>query len=189
MSGRGIESAWGVILCIRCPTQKNTEYGFKNHAPLAFTTATPKPCLRSALTVITITASMFRHRERPAARQRLEQEQEHRTLDDEPGDNDRKRGSALEGEHQGNDTGLDLQPRAAPSRPQSLHPGLPCWPKLRRRRCHHGTCRKNLGTEHHVAAATQAFWPCRSSRNRCYLSHGIDQQPVKMFRPKSANVL
>jgi hypothetical protein len=50
---------------------------------------------------------MFRHRERPAARQRLEQEQEHRTVDDELGDNDRKRGNVPKGEHQGNDTGLD----------------------------------------------------------------------------------
>ena len=51
----------------------------------------------------------LRHRERPAARQRLEQEQEYRTVDDELGDNDRKRGNALEfakvsripGPHQG----------------------------------------------------------------------------------------
>jgi hypothetical protein len=45
----------------------------------------------------------------------LEQEQEHRTVDDELGDNDRKRGNALEGEHLSNDTGLDHQPRVAPS--------------------------------------------------------------------------
>ena len=60
---------------------------------------------------------MFRHRERPAARQRLEQEQEHRTVDDELGDNDRKRGNVPKGENQGSDTGLDHQPRVAPSQP------------------------------------------------------------------------
>jgi len=85
----------------------------KNHAPLVFTTATPKPCLRPDSNHHH--DFQIRHRERPAARQRLEQEQEHRTVDDELGDNDRKRGNALEGEHLSNDTGLDHQPRVAPS--------------------------------------------------------------------------
>jgi hypothetical protein len=40
-----------------------------------------------------------------------------------------------------------------------------------------------------VAAATRAFWPRRSSSNRRWLAHEIVQQPVKLFRPKSANVL
>ena len=41
---------------------------------------------------------------------------------------------------------------------------------------------------HHVAAVARAFWPRRSS-NRRWLVHEIVQQPVMLFRPKSANVL
>jgi hypothetical protein len=41
---------------------------------------------------------------------------------------------------------------------------------------------------HHVAAAARAFWSCRSS-NRRWLAHEIDQQPVKLFRKKPAEVL
>jgi len=33
------------------------------------------------------------------------------------------------------------------------------------------------------------FWPRRSSSNRRWLAHEIVQQPVNLFRPKSANVL
>jgi hypothetical protein len=164
-------------------------FGFKNHAPLVFTMATPKPCLRSALTVTTITASKLRRRERPAAWQRLEREQEPRTVDDEPGDNDRKRGNALEGEIQGNDNGLDHQPRAVSSR---LNPCIQCFEVG-------VNCAAavvimalagKLSTQGpHVAAATWAFWPRRSSSNRHWLAHGIDQQPVKIILQKSANVL
>ena len=42
---------------------------------------------------------------------------------------------------------------------------------------------------HDVAAAARAFWPRRSSSNRRWLAHEIGQQPVMLFRPKSANVL
>jgi hypothetical protein len=49
-------------------------------------------------------------------------EQEHRTVDDELGDNDWKRGKVLEGEYQGNGTRptTTSNPRSA----QPLHPGL-----------------------------------------------------------------
>jgi hypothetical protein len=36
---------------------------------------------------------------------------------------------------------------------------------------------------------TRAFWPRRSSSNRHWLACEIGQQPVKPFRPKSANML
>jgi hypothetical protein len=42
---------------------------------------------------------------------------------------------------------------------------------------------------HDVAAAARAFWPRRSSSNRRWLAHEIGQQPVMLFRPKSARVL
>jgi hypothetical protein len=42
---------------------------------------------------------------------------------------------------------------------------------------------------HDVAAAARAFWPRRSSSNRRWMAHEIGQQPVKPFRPKTANVL
>ena len=42
---------------------------------------------------------------------------------------------------------------------------------------------------HHVAAVARAFWLRRSSSNRRWLAHEIVQQPVKLFRPKSAKVL
>jgi hypothetical protein len=35
----------------------------------------------------------------------------------------------------------------------------------------------------------RAFWLRRSSSNRRWLAHEIVQQPVMLFRPKSANVL
>ena len=38
-------------------------------------------------------------------------------------------------------------------------------------------------------AIAPAYWPRWSSSNRRWLAHGIGQQPVKLFRPKSANVL
>jgi hypothetical protein len=47
---------------------------------------------------------------------------------------------------------------------------------------------KTSAQVHHVAAAARAFWPRRSSSRR-WLAHEIVQQPVNLFRPKSANVL
>jgi hypothetical protein len=47
---------------------------------------------------------------------------------------------------------------------------------------------KTSAQGHHVAAVARAFWPRRSS-NRRWLVHEIVQQPVMLFRPKSANVL
>ncbi|MGA2543919.1 MAG: hypothetical protein ABSG78_20405 [Verrucomicrobiota bacterium] len=41
----------------------------------------------------------------------------------------------------------------------------------------------------HIAAVVRAFWPRRSSSNRRWLAREIVQQPVKQFRPKTANVL
>jgi hypothetical protein len=48
---------------------------------------------------------------------------------------------------------------------------------------------KTSAQRYYIAAAARAFWPRRSSSNRRWLAHEIGQQPVKLFRPKSANVL
>jgi hypothetical protein len=48
---------------------------------------------------------------------------------------------------------------------------------------------KTSAQGHYVAAVARAFWPRRSSSNRRWLAHEIVQQPVMLFRPKSANVL
>jgi hypothetical protein len=48
---------------------------------------------------------------------------------------------------------------------------------------------KTSAQGHHVADVARAFWLRRSSSNRRWLAHEIVQQPVKLFRPKSANVL
>jgi hypothetical protein len=37
---------------------------------------------------------------------------------------------------------------------------------------------KTSAQGHYVAAVARAFWPCRSSSNRRWLAHAIDQQPV-----------
>jgi hypothetical protein len=96
------------------------------------------------------------------------------------GDNDRKRGNALEGEHQGNDTGLDHQPRVAPSR---LNPCIQAF-EIGVNRAAAATIMALAGKisaqGHYVAAVAQAFWPRRS--NRRWLAHEIGQQPVpKLF--------
>jgi hypothetical protein len=39
------------------------------------------------------------------------------------------------------------------------------------------------------AAATQALWPRRGSSNRRWPEHEIVQQPVRLHRPESANVV
>jgi hypothetical protein len=49
--------------------------------------------------------------------------------------------------------------------------------------------RKTSVQGRHVAAAARAFLPRRGSSNRCWLAYEIGQQPVKLFRKKSANVL
>jgi hypothetical protein len=83
------------------------------------------------------------------------------------GDNDRKRGNALEGEHQGNDNGLDDQSRATPSRSQSysyrFEVGVTCAVVA----AIMGLARKTPAQGHHVAAAARPFWPRWSSSNRC----------------------
>jgi hypothetical protein len=77
----------------------------------------------------------------------------------------------VEGEHQSNDSGIDHQPRAAPSRLnpciQSFEVGVNCAA---------------------AAAAARAFWPRRGSNNRRWLTHETVQQPVNLFRPNSAKV-
>ena len=50
---------------------------------------------------------------------------------------------------------------------QSLHTGLRAWPKLRRCRCHHGTCRKNF--------SVRALYRCRGTS---ILAAPWQQQPV-----------
>jgi hypothetical protein len=59
---------------------------------------------------------------------------------------------------------------------------------LSRYRCHHGACRKIRSAGHNVAAAAWAFWTRRGSSNRCWPEDEIVQQPVKLFRQKSAKV-
>jgi hypothetical protein len=48
---------------------------------------------------------------------------------------------------------------------------------------------KTSAQGHHGAAAARAFWPHRSRSNRRWLACEIVQQPVNLFRPKSANML
>ena len=116
--------------------------GFKNHAPVVFPTATPKLCLRTdsihhhgfqapvpgatsrpaTLGMRTGTSHHLRRtgRQRPEARQR-------------PGRR------ASQQRHLPRAT-FTSNARSA----QSLHPGLRGWRELCRRRCHHGTYRKNF---------------------------------------------
>ena len=161
--------------------------GFKNHAPAVFTTAMPAPCLRTASNYHH--GFQLRHRERPATRQRLEREQEPRTVDDELGDNDRRRGNALKGEHQGNDTSLDQQPRAPPSRLTPCIQGFEVGVNCAAAAAGMALPAETSAQGHHVAAVARAFWSRRSSSNRRWLAHEIGQQPVDLFRPKSAKVL
>jgi hypothetical protein len=48
---------------------------------------------------------------------------------------------------------------------------------------------KTSAQGHHVAAVARAFWPRRSTSKRRSLVCEIGQQPVNMFRKKSAEVL
>jgi hypothetical protein len=105
------------------------------------------------------------------------------------GDNDRKRGNALEGEHQGNDTGLDHPPRVAPSRLNPCIQGFEVGVNCAAAAAIMALAGKTSAQGHHVAVVARAFWPRRSSSNRRCLGHEIVQQPVRLFRPKSTNVL
>jgi hypothetical protein len=91
--------------------------------------------------------------------------------------------------HQGNDTGLDHQPRAAPSRLNPCIQGFEVGVNCAAAAVIMALAGKTSAQGHYVAAVARAFWPRRSSSNRRWLAHEIVQQPVMLFRPKSANVL
>jgi hypothetical protein len=95
----------------------------------------------------------------------------------------------LEGEHHGNDTGLDHQPRAAPSRLNLRIQGSEVGVNFAAAAAIMALAGKTSAQGHHVADVARAFWPCRSSSNRRCLRHEIVQQPVMTFQPKSEKVL
>jgi hypothetical protein len=94
----------------------------------------------------------------------------------------------LEGEHQGNDTGLDNKPRVTPSRLnpciQDFEVGVNCATAAIM-----ALAGKTSAQGHHVAAEARAFRPRRSRSNRRWLANEIGQQPVNPLLQKSANVL
>ena len=95
---------------------------------------------------------------------------------------------ATQGEHHGNDTGLDHQPRAAPSRLNPCIQGFAVGVNCAAAAVIVALAGKTSAQGHHVAAIARAFWPRRSS-NRRWLAHKIVQQPVELFLPKSVKVL
>ena len=48
---------------------------------------------------------------------------------------------------------------------------------------------KTSAQGHHIAAVARAFWPHCISSTRRWLAHEIGQQPVRLHRPESANVV
>jgi len=82
-----------------------------------------------------------------------------------------------QGEHHGNDTGLDHQPRAAPSRLNPCIQGFAVGVNCAAAAVIVALAGKTSAQGHHVAAIARAFWPRRSS-NRRWLAHKIVQQPV-----------
>jgi len=83
------------------------------------------------------------------------------------GDNERKRCNALEGEHQGKDTGLDHQPRTAPSRLNPCIQGFEVGVNCAAAAVIMALAGKTSVQGHYVAAVARAFWPRRSTSNRC----------------------
>ena len=142
-----------------------------------------------ALTAITITALRLRHRGRPAPGSACNKNRNIAPVDDELGDNDRKRGNALEAGHQGNDTGLDHQPRAAPSRLKPCIQGFEVGVNCAAAVVILAPAGRTSAQGHHVAAAARAFWPRRSSSNRRWLAHETVQQPVLPCRQNQQTCL
>jgi hypothetical protein len=90
---------------------------------------------------------------------------------------------------QANDTGLDHQPRAAPSQLNPCIQGFEVGVNCAAAAAIMALAGKISAQGHYVAAVARAFWPRRSSSNRGWLAHEIVQQPVKLFLPKSEKVL
>jgi hypothetical protein len=90
---------------------------------------------------------------------------------------------------QTNDTGLDHQPLAAPSRLNPCIQGFEVGVNCAAAAAIMALAGKTSAQGHYVAAVVRAFWPRRSSSNRRWLAHEIVQQPVELFRPRSSKVL
>jgi hypothetical protein len=90
---------------------------------------------------------------------------------------------------QANDTGLDHQPRAAPSRLNPCIQGFEVGVNCAAAAAIMALAGKISAQGHYVAAVARAFWPRRSSSNRRWLAHEIVQQPVNPLLKKSPNVL
>jgi hypothetical protein len=82
---------------------------------------------------------------------------------------------------QANDTGLDHQPRAAPSQLNPCIQGFEVGVNCAAAAAIMALAGKISAQGHYVAAVARAFWPRRSSSNRRWLAHEIVQQPVRPF--------
>jgi len=65
---------------------------------------------------------------------------------------------------------------------QSLHPGLRGWRELHRRRCHHGTCRKNFSARASCRCRSAGILAAPEQQQPMLETHKIVQQPVNQFR-------